>query len=319
MGFRYDEIGNRLKAYRLGSGLSADEIASQLGISRTALYRFEKGELAKIETLERLADLLGVSIPTLLGVGIEYIPSAVTYFERMRQIEETSEHLMVLSGPISFLLASENFETTLEEVLTENITKNVANRERALNDIPKIMQILRERKETYRRRRPTIVNLMSAMEIERFLHHGLIGRPGLPEEVLARRKALARSEIEHFIKLLEDSPMGIQIGIVTDTLPHLGFQLFRQPDRKILVLSPFRLGGEPNVRVGVAMITSAPDALAFHESALDEMWGRALKGQQAASLVRHLLANKGRPFDEEDFAEIKDPKRSGRSKPASLM
>ena len=90
MTFRYDEIGNRLKAYRLGSGLSADEIANQLGISRTALYRFEKGELAKIETIERLAELLGVSIPTLLGVGIEYIPSAVTYFERMRQIEETA-------------------------------------------------------------------------------------------------------------------------------------------------------------------------------------------------------------------------------------
>jgi transcriptional regulator with XRE-family HTH domain len=84
MTFRYDEIGNRLKAYRLGSNLSADEIANQLGISRTALYRFEKGELAKIETLERLAELLGVSIPTLLGVGIEYVPSAVSYFERLR-------------------------------------------------------------------------------------------------------------------------------------------------------------------------------------------------------------------------------------------
>lgn len=321
MAFRYDEIGDRLKAYRLGSGLSADEIASQLGISRTALYRFEKGELAKIETLERLAELLGVSIPTLLGVGIEYIPSAVSYFERMRQIEETSEQIMVLSGPISFLLASKNFETTLEEVLTENVTKNVANRQRALSDIPKIMQILRERKATYLRRRPTIVNLMSAMEIERFLHHGLIGRSGLPEDVVEKRKALARAEIEHFTKLIENPPIGIQIGIVTDTLPQGGFQLFRQPDRKILVLSPFRLGGEPNVRVGVAMITSAPDALAFHEAAIDEMWGRALKGQAAVSLVRDLLANKGRPLEDEDFTEVKEPaKRGARSKPpASLM
>jgi transcriptional regulator with XRE-family HTH domain len=125
MAFRYDEIGNRLRAYRLGSGLSADEIAKQLGISRTALYRFEKGELAKIETLERLAELLGVSIPTLLGVGIEYIPSAVSYFERMRQIEETAEHVVVLAGPISFLLASDDFQNTLQDVLTENITKNV--------------------------------------------------------------------------------------------------------------------------------------------------------------------------------------------------
>ncbi len=320
MPFRYDEIGNRLKAYRLGSGLSADEIARQLGISRTALYRFEKGELAKIETLERLAELLGVSIPTLLGVGIEYIPSAVTYFERMRQIEETSEHIIMLSGPISFLLASENFERTLEEVLSESVTNNVTNRQRALDDIDKIMQILRERKAMYRRRRPTIVNLMSAMEIERFLDHGLIGRRGLAPDVVVRRRALARVEIEHFTKLLEDPPIGVQIGIVTDTLPHTGFQLFRQPDRKILMLSPFRLGGEPNVRVGVAMITSAPDALAFHEAAIEEMWGRALKGQAAANLVRHLLANDGGTAGDEDLARPSEhAKRGPRSKPQALM
>src|ERR1039458_7164362 len=125
MPLQYDEIGQRLRAFRLGSGLSADEVADRLGISRTALYRFEKGELAKIETLERLAELLGVSIPTLLGVGIEYIPSAVSYFERMRQIEETAEHVVVLAGPISFLLASDDFQNTLQDVLTENITKNV--------------------------------------------------------------------------------------------------------------------------------------------------------------------------------------------------
>src|SRR5215472_6586320 len=75
---RFDDIGNRLKAFRLGSGLSAEEIAAKLGISRTALYRFEKGELAKIETLEKLAELLKVSVPTLLGVGVEYIASAVS-------------------------------------------------------------------------------------------------------------------------------------------------------------------------------------------------------------------------------------------------
>src|ERR1017187_1147952 len=124
MAVRFDDIGNRLKAFRLGSGLSADEIASRLGISRTALYRFEKGELAKIETLEKLAELLGVSIPTLLGVGVEYIASAVSYFERMRQIEETAEHIIVLAGPISYLLASDDFQNTLQDVLTENITKN---------------------------------------------------------------------------------------------------------------------------------------------------------------------------------------------------
>lgn len=320
MTFHYDEIGNRLKAYRLGSNLSADEIANQLGISRTALYRFEKGELAKIETLERLAELLGVSIPTLLGVGIEYIPFAVSYFERMRQIEETSEQIIVLSGPISLLLASDNFMLTLEEVLTENVTNNVTNRERALSDIPKLMEILRARKNTYRLRRPTIVNLMSAMEIERFLHHGLVGRSGLTDEILEQRKVLAREELEHFIRILENPPIGVQIGIVTDTLPHTGFQIFRQPNRKILVLSPFRLGGEPNIRVGVAMITSAPDALSFHEASIDEMWGRALKGQTAANLVRHLLNSKRLPTDNEEFSRPAETRKRGlRNKPPALM
>ncbi len=305
MALRYDDIGHRLRAYRLGSQLSADEIARKLGISRTALYRFEKGELAKIETLERLAELLGVSIPTLLGVGIEYIPSAVSYFERLRQIEETAEHLVVLSGPISFLLASDNFLPALQNALTENISRDVANRAQSLADVAKILDILRERKELFRRRRPTVVNMMSALEIERFLHHGFIGRNSLPDDEVRRRKALARAEIEHFAALIDEHPIGMQIGIVMDTLPHTGFHLFRQPDRKLLVLSPFRLGSEPNVRVGVAMITSAPDAVSLHEKSIDEMWGRALKGQAASACLRHLLDRDGRPVDTDELLKLK--------------
>jgi transcriptional regulator with XRE-family HTH domain len=288
MPFRYDEIGQRLRAYRLGSGLSADEIAKQLGISRTALYRFEKGELAKIETLERLAELLGVSIPTLLGVGIEFVPTAVGYFERLRQIEETAEHIAILSGPISFLLASDKFQDTLAEVLEESTLGSAKSGPNA-DDVSKIMTILKERKEVYRRRKPTIVNLMSALEIERFLHHGLIGTHQLEREVFAARRAIASAEMEHFIQLIENPPIGVQIGIVTDTLPHTGFQLFRQSNRQILMISPFRLGGEPNVRVGVAMITSASDGIVLHEKAFDDMWIRSLKGQDAARLIRMLL------------------------------
>src|SRR5947209_10320634 len=171
MAFRYDEIGNRLRAYRLGSGLSADGIAKQLGISRTALYRFEKGELAKIETLERLAELLSVSVPTLLGVGVEYIPSAVSYFERMRQIEETSEHIIVLAGPISYLLASDAFDRTLEEVLRESVPDRLEGRKRALEQIDELVAVLRQRKESYRKRQPGIVNLIAATEMERFLRN----------------------------------------------------------------------------------------------------------------------------------------------------
>jgi transcriptional regulator with XRE-family HTH domain len=278
MPIRFDDIGNRLKAFRLGSGLSAEEIAQKLGISRTALYRIEKGEVAKIETLEKLADLLQVSVPTLLGVGVEYMASAVSYFERMRQIEETAEHIIVLAGPISYVLASDLFDQALGDVLRESVPDGIDKRGRASAQIDELMDVLRQRKECYRRRRPAIVNLIAASEMERFMRNGLVGRLDLPEKVRRERRALARAEAEHFTALMEDEPIGVQIGIVRDTLPHTSFQIFRQPDRQILALSPFRLGEEPNIRVGVAMITSAPEALALHEKMARELWTSALKG-----------------------------------------
>ncbi len=289
MPFRFDDIGNRLKAFRLGSGLSAEEIAQKLGISRTALYRFEKGELAKIETLESLAELLEVSVPTLLGVGVEYVASAVSYFERMRQIEETAEHIIVLAGPISYVLASPAFDEALGEVLRESVPAAVSSRERALAQIDELMEVLRQRKETYLRRRPAIVNLIAASEMERFMRNGLVGRLDLPDKVRQQRRAVARAEAEHFTALMENEPIGVQIGIVLDTLPHTSFQVFRQPDRRILALSPFRLGEEPNIRVGVAMITSAPEALALHEKMARELWASALKGPAAVRFMRDMM------------------------------
>src|ERR1700728_566153 len=208
MPLRFDDIGNRLKAFRLGSGLSAEEIAPKLGISRTALYRFEKGEVAKIETLEKLAELLEVSVPTLLGVGVEYIASAISYFERMRQIEETAEHVIVLAGPISYVLASDAFDRTLGDVLRESIPDALAGRDRAQAQIDELLGVLRQRKELYRARRPAVVNLIAAAEMERFLRNGLVGRHDLPEKLRRERRALARAEAEHFTALMENEPIG---------------------------------------------------------------------------------------------------------------
>jgi transcriptional regulator with XRE-family HTH domain len=290
MPLRFDDIANRLKAFRLGSGLSAEEVAKRIGISRTALYRFEKGEVVKIETLEKLAELLEVSLPTLLGVGVEYIASALTYFERTRQIEETAEHIIVLAGPLSYLLASDAFNAALGQLLKESIPEGIEDRARALAEVDEIMAVLTQRKETYRRRQPAIVNLIAASEITRFLINGMVGRLDLPEHVRRERRVLARKEVEYFASLVEDEPIGVQIGIVPETLPHTGFQIFRQPDRQLLSLSPFRLGEEPNVRVGVAMITSAPEALTLHNRAAEGMWQRALKGASAAAYLRGLIA-----------------------------
>src|SRR6202035_1812981 len=117
-----------------------------------------------------------------------------------------------------------------------------------------------------------------------------VGRSALPDKVLGERRALARAEVAHFATVIEEEPLGVQIGVIADLLPHTGFQIFRQPDRQILAISPFRLGEHPNIRVGLAMITSAPEALALHQKAVREMWRRALKGPAAAHHLRDLLA-----------------------------
>jgi transcriptional regulator with XRE-family HTH domain len=289
MRWRYEDIGKRVKAFRMASGLSADEVALKIGISRTALYRVEKGEIAKVDTLERLSDLLEVSMPTLLGVGIEYMASAVSYFERTRQLEESADQIIVLAGPVSFLLASDEFDGNLEQVLRESVPEDAPRRKRTLADIDLIMEILRERKRAYMRRRPSIVNLISAEQISRFLNGGLLGRMDLPEKVLRERHEATRAEIEHLVRLIEADNLGVQIGLVTDTLPLNGFQIFRQAERSTLTISPFRLGAQPNIRVGVAMLTSAPEALKLHEQIVKDAWKTALKGAAAVEYLRGLL------------------------------
>lgn len=289
MTMRFDDIGDRLKAFRLATGLSAEEIARRLGISRTALYRFEKGDVAKIETLEKLSVLLEVSVPTLLGVGVEYISSAVTFFERLRQIEESAEHIIVLAGPVSFLLSSESFSDMLEEVLAESIAENATEQSSGLDIVGELIPILRQRKATWKLRKPGILNLISGAEIDRFLRNGLVGSLDLPDNVTSQRRVRARAEADHLIQLMEEEPIGVQIGIVPGSLPHNSFQIFKQADRKILSLSPFRLGEQPNIQGGIAMITSAPEAVELHERTVENMWRRAHKGKNAAKFMRELM------------------------------
>jgi hypothetical protein len=124
-------------------------------------------------------------------------------------------------------------------------------------------------------RRLRVVNLITVPEIERFLQLGLIGRFDLaPEEVL-RRRMLARAEVENVMRVLQDEPMGTQIGLVADTVPKITFQLFRNQNQTSLAISPFRLGEQPNVRIGVAMVTAAEEPVRLYERLAEDLWKRA--------------------------------------------
>jgi transcriptional regulator with XRE-family HTH domain len=281
-------IGQRLRAYRIGAFLTADQIAETLGISRAAVYRMEKGEIVKIETLDRLADLLGVSLASLLGVEVEYYSNALACFERMRQLESESVRILAHFQPMSFLLTSEAYAGHLKQMLLESIPAD-ADRAREIETIERIISILSERKASYDERRQPIVSLIGLRELERFVHVGLVGHLNVDDEVRAERIALARNEVLRIAKFMEDEPIGTQIGLVDDHMPGVTFQIFQGIERTHVSVSPFRLGEMPNIRTGIATVTSSPDAINLYEKMVQTLWQRAYKGATGARKIHELL------------------------------
>src|SRR5205814_5648811 len=116
--------------------LSPEQVAQQLDISRAALYNYEKGEgPVKLETLERIAELLKTSLPSILGVGTEYFSSAIAYFERLRQIEAASERVLVYYEPVTFLLTSDEYPKLLHDMLMEGLPEKLPKRKKAQAEI----------------------------------------------------------------------------------------------------------------------------------------------------------------------------------------
>lgn len=291
MDARFADIGERLRAYRLGKGLNADQIAERLGVSRAAVYRIEAGEIIKIDTLHKLAQVLDASIASLLGVGVEYYSSAVGYFERMRQIEEKSDQVIAHFPPLSYLLTSKDYARHLKQTLIETVPTSERVSKKYLAEIDRIIAILDERKLGRQKRHLSVVNLVNLPEIERWLKLGVVGRFNHAPDEVAKRRMAARREIEHLITMIENEPMGVQIGLIEDALPNVAFQLFRTADRTLLGLSPFRLGGElPNIRTGFAMLTGDQEPVRLYETLATGLWKTAAKGSDASAQLKAVLS-----------------------------
>ncbi|MBU2867572.1 helix-turn-helix domain-containing protein [Pacificibacter marinus] len=283
----FKDIGARLKAHRLGRGLAPEELAVRLNISRAALYRAEKGEIAKIDMLSAIANELHVSLPSLLGVGIEYVDNAVGFFERMRQIEEDCDQIIGLFSPISYLVTTEQYDVILKDVLRESVQETEG------QDVDAILSILKQRKARFAKRRPLLASIISDADIRKFLKEGLEGAAELSNDVRDQRRKMALFEVRHIVEMLRVPDIGVQIGVAREPIPSTSFQIVRQGGRSVLTISPFRLGHNPNTRVGVGLITSAPEALDLHEGIANRLWSTSLKGQEAADYIEELIAREG--------------------------
>ena len=289
MSMRFTEIGQQLRAYRLESGLRAEEIAARLGVSRAALYRYEKGEVIKLDTIKRLAELLKISPLSLLGIGVEYYNRPIGYFERIRQVEETADQILQLFGPICYLTTSDSYDAVLAEAFDETADQAGAERMAMRSMAEQVLGILSARKRMYAMRRPGIIAMVSLPAVQRLLETGVAGGMNVSDRIRRMCRDVAVSEIENMATLMETEPMGLQFGLLVGAAPSSAFKILRARDRVSLAINPFRPDTHPSAHTGVAMITGADEAIAAHQRVAEASWREAVKGPAGGARLRQLL------------------------------
>ena len=220
---RFTEIGQQLRAYRLESGLRAEEIAARLGVSRAALYRYEKGEVIKLDTVKRLAELLKISPLSLLGIGVEYYNRPVGYLERIRQTEESADQILQVFGPLCYLTTSDAFDAVLAEAYDETAEQTETERSNFRATIDQVQGIMAARKRMYSMRRPGIIAIISAASIQRLLEGGIAATLNVPEPLRRRCRQVAATEVANIATMMEAEPMGLQFGVLPHTEPTSAF------------------------------------------------------------------------------------------------
>ncbi len=288
---RFTEIGQQLRAYRLESGLRAEEIAARLGVSRAALYRYEKGEVIKLDTIKRLAELLRISPLSLLGIGVEYYSRPTAYAERIRQVEEMADQILQIHGQICYLTTSDAYDAALAEAYHEAADKSGAEQRSHLVAVSAQMQkLLLERKKMYMTRRPSIIALFHTSALRLLLEQGVAGALDLSEQTRQHCRQVARTEVKNVADLMAAEPIGVQFGLLDGPALSGGFKIMRGRDRAVLCINPFLHDTHPSLQAGVAMITSAEEAISVHQRTAETLWKTAIKGAAAADRIRQLLS-----------------------------
>jgi len=290
MSMRFTEIGQQLRAYRLESGLRAEEIAARLGVSRAALYRYEKGEVIKLDTIKRLAELLKISPLSLLGIGVEYYNRPIGYFERIRQIEETADQILQVSGPLCYLTTSDAYDSALGEAFDETAEQAGPDRMSMRSMAEQVLGILAARKRMYATRRPGIISMVSLPAVQRLVEVGVVAGMNVSDRVRRICRDVAIAEVENIANLMETEPMGLQFGLLVAAPPSSSFKILRARDRVSLAVNPFRTDTHPSAQTGVAMITGADEAIAAHQRVAEASWREAVKGPTGAARLRQLLS-----------------------------
>jgi transcriptional regulator with XRE-family HTH domain len=287
---RLNEIGQQLRAYRLESGMRAEEIAARLGVSRAALYRYEKGEVIKLDTVQRLAELLKISPLSLLGIGVEYYSRTIGFFERLRQLEESAEQILQVGPLLCHPVTSDAYESALRAALFEAASQAGDDAVAMRTLAEQVLGLLATRRRTYRERRPNVIAILPEPFIRTLLTEGICAGVPLGDAMRRHCREVAALEVESLARVLETEPMGQQFSVLPGSVLTTSCIVMRQRDRATLALNPFPGDSRTGDPGGVALVTAAPEAVASHQRVAESVWRESVKGHAAAERLRSLLA-----------------------------
>src|SRR5690606_28044039 len=154
----------------------------------------EKGEIAKLEVLGRIAAELGASLDQLLGLGSEYLGDAAALFQRMNDLEAEAVCVTGVFSPVSYLLTTPDYDAVLKDALFEQ-------GQATPEQITRVMEALRRRRRGFASGRMRLRSIVTVADLERFLEHGVIGQDSLPAAIGAARRRHARAEVEAAARL----------------------------------------------------------------------------------------------------------------------
>jgi transcriptional regulator with XRE-family HTH domain len=99
LGVKDEEIGARIRRERVARGWTHEELAARMGVNWRTVHRWQAGQLPALETLKRLADVLGVAPGYLLRTE----PGEPTLAELRAQVAELTHRLQSIASALERL------------------------------------------------------------------------------------------------------------------------------------------------------------------------------------------------------------------------
>lgn len=146
-------IGERIKQLRKDRHISADELSEKIGVSRSTMFRYEKGDIEKvpIEVVAKIAGALDVEPAVLMGLQADVVDeiskvSRTLIPDRQRKVLSYAQNQLAEQNGTSSVVNDGGYEEPeLLAAHLENRNLNDEQQERVDDYIAKLLQ--EEKKE----------------------------------------------------------------------------------------------------------------------------------------------------------------------------